>query len=151
MSIAEVVFKEDQTGILNFLKDGNKDTNDLAEERNDLIHGDYQYGVDDGGALGLYVSPGGDRAKRRNRFAGPELRHALTALIGDIEKVSKQLEIARHHLIWRNHGGPPFQLPESVPADVRQSLLRGYPELEKPLENLKWSRVRGRKSEGPKP
>ncbi len=141
MAIAAAVFKDDTTGMLEFLKEGSKDTNELANERNDLIHGDYHYGADEHG-LGLYVAPGGDRSKGTNRFAGPEMHDALMPLIGDIERVSKQLEVARHHLIWNFPEGPPPPLPASMPDDVRQMWLRAFPELQKPTIPLIWQRVR---------
>jgi hypothetical protein len=148
LALAEVVLRE-HPDIFTFLEKAKTETNNLALERNDIIHGDYRYSIDEPFVtppheFRVALRPGDDRNKKRNIFAGKNLDEELPPLIADIERLVTQLDQARHHLLWRII--PPAQrpqpLPESMPDDLRVGLLQSHPELKPPSSELTWRSIR---------
>jgi hypothetical protein len=156
MTIARVALRP-HPEILTFLESASKETNNIATERNDIIHGDYifswqdvfaflsEYRTPNVNLARLEIGPGGERTKFRNIFAGEkDLDSALANLTADIESIDKQLDEARHHLVWTflPPALRPQPLPDTMPADMRATLLQGHPEREPPKTTLKWTPVR---------
>jgi hypothetical protein len=150
IAIASVVLSNPQhTYILDYLVSAKNETNNLALERNDIVHGDYHYIVDTldqpvGRGIGVRLGPGDDKARRANIFAGKDLEADLPELIRDISALGDQLNLARQHLLWsflpadkRPHG-----IPESTPLDVRRMLLAASPSRAPPERPLIWSPIR---------
>jgi hypothetical protein len=129
--------------ILTFLNSARLETDNLAIERNDIIHGDYSYAFERPD-LGVRIGPGGYRTKYRNLFAGKALETELPLLIADIERLIKQLDQARHHLIWAiaPENQRPHGLSKTMPAEIRASILQTHPELEPSKTPLKWTPIR---------
>jgi hypothetical protein len=146
--IADTIL-QDHLDILEFLRTARTETNNLALERNDLVHGDYHYSIEEPFVtppheFGVAVGSGGDRTKYKNIFAGKKLDIELPPFIEDIRRLVTQLDQARHHLLWRIVPPPqrPQRLPESMPADLRAGLLRVRPELNPPETALIWKPIR---------
>jgi hypothetical protein len=169
--VAEAIFKRNQTGnsqrdliltiasvalsnhkdILSFLNSAKTETNNLAVERNDIVHGNYTYAHENiAAALSnpqdfiLRMAPGGDKNKRPNLFSGKHLDQELPPFIADIEQLITQLMEARHHILWNYlpPGPHALPLPESMPEDMRARLLLSHPELEPPKTPLIWRPIR---------
>jgi hypothetical protein len=111
ISVATAALAEEKyANLLKFLVSAKNETNNLAIERNDIIHGDYHYSVrvldteaeveaEDESST-VQVGRGDDKARRANLFAGMDLEDALPPLIQDIHQLGNQLSTVRHHLIW---------------------------------------------------
>jgi hypothetical protein len=142
LTIAAQVLKE-HPGILAFLNSARTETDNLAIERNDIIHGDYNYAIERPD-LSVTIGSGGYRTKHRNLFAGKALRVELPLLIADIERLTKQLMNARHHLIWSivPEGQRPYPPARTMPVEIRARILQTHPELEPPKTPLKWTPIR---------
>lgn len=136
--------------ILAFLNRARTETNNLAIERNDIIHGDYNYRIEGPpvaippGAVSVAIGPGSYRTKYQNLFAGKALATELPALIADIERLTAQLDQARHHLIWEflPKEQRPYGLPNTMPAEIHARILQTHPELKPPSSPLKWLPIR---------
>lgn len=147
LSVARVALKG-HPEILQFLDSARKETNNLAIERNDIIHGDYMHAAEDFRTppelLEVRIAPGGSHTRRKNVFAGEVLDSAIPPLIDDIQKLINQLDHARRHLIWRflPEAFHPQRLPESMPNDLKTGLLAAHPELAPPQSPLIWTPIR---------
>jgi len=146
LAVAAIALK-DHPDILGFLERAKVETNNIAQERNDIVHGDYHLEIEEPFSsppdqFGIGMSPGGGKRKHTNLFAGKKLEYVLPPLIADIMKLTAQLDEVRHHLIWRFLPNKPEPLPESMPAALRETLLQSHPELAPPRRELKWNPIR---------
>jgi hypothetical protein len=168
-SVAEAIFKRNTTGygqrdliiaiadvaladskyasILRYLNAAKNETNNLALERNDIVHGDYHYVVDldlqPDEATVVQLGPGNDKARRANIFAGKDLETNLPPLIADIARLRRQIKEAGHHLIWSYLPADKRSEPiDQLPPDMQQWLLATRPELTPPATALIWSPIR---------
>jgi hypothetical protein len=154
MAVAETALAAEEFGdILNFIRQAKKETNNLAMERNDIVHGDYHLSLETApltfsamatATFSVTLSSGSDWRKRPNIFAGKNLDEELPPLINDIKALVSQLDQIRQHLLWR-------YIPDSlrrptispnIPAEVRAAMIARDPTLTAPTGPLVWSPIR---------
>jgi hypothetical protein len=166
--IAQAIFKRQTTGIaqrdliasiaeaaldderhkqaLAYLNTAKTETNNLALERNAIVHGDYRLDfpkVFDANAEWrpiLRVLPGDNRTRRSNVFSNQDLERVLPPLIQDIYALVRQLNDLRKYLICHFL---PADHPSRWPASAA---LAGIPqeflEPNAPVLPLIWAPIR---------